>query len=225
MKHQAAVCLTCLGLLGSVPAMAQVFGAGSGVPSSSQDNQAGVKISSQPAAKQQETAARPVARTSEKATLTSEDVRDLLTPEEAKTMFTGSAKDGSQRGGSGMVMVDEKGNIKKTEKIFMYMRDFNIFRSVGGVTTCDLKLYALSNLDRKIISLDAKLVWPEMTTAVSFSNILPNTPTYFPYTLIGDGCYSLDKMPNIVVNRCRVRGMNSAECASKITWVTAVELK
>ncbi len=79
--------------------------------------------------------------------------------------------------------------------------------------------YSSSNLDRRLINLDVKLVWPNMTTVVSFANVQPNTQTYYNYALMGDGCYSMDKMPNIVVNRCRVKGMSSAECASNIVWL------
>ena len=36
---------------------------------------------------------------------------------------------------------------------------------------------------------------------------------------MGEGCYSMDKIPNIVVNRCRVSKMSARDCASKIRWL------
>ena len=92
---------------------------------------------------------------------------------------------------------------------------------MSNMAACDVRFIVLTNLDRKLVSLDVKLVWPGLTTALSFSNVEPNTPTYLDYTLMGNGCYNMDQMPNIVVNRCRVRGMNSAECADKIVWLSA----
>jgi len=59
-----------------------------------------------------------------------------------------------------------------------------------------------------------------MTTTLSFANVAPNTPTAYNYTLMGDGCYTMDKMPNIIVNRCRVKGLSSAQCADKIVWLS-----
>ena len=88
------------------------------------------------------------------------------------------------------------------------------------MATCDVRFNILSNLDRKITQLDIKLVWPEMTTTLSFSNVDPNTQTYYNYSLIGDGCYDMDVAPNIIVNRCRIKGMTASECANKLVWLS-----
>lgn len=128
--------------------------------------------------------------------------------------------DGSERGTAAVFEVNEDGEGKSVSKIFLYYDNFQISRSINGLTTCDVRFFVLTSLNSRLISLDAKLVWPEISTAVSFANVMPNTPTYYNYTLIGDGCYSMDKMPNIIVNRCRVRGLSSAECANKIVWLS-----
>ena len=39
---------------------------------------------------------------------------------------------------------------------------------------------------------------------------MPNRPTYVEYALMGKGCYSMDKSPNIVVNRCRGKGISAS---------------
>ena len=84
---------------------------------------------------------------------------------------------------------------------------------------CDVRFNILSNLDRKINQLDIKLVWPGLTMTLSFSNVSPNTQTYYNYALMGEGCYNMEKAPNIIVNRCRVKGMTSSECANKLVWL------
>lgn len=142
---------------------------------------------------------------------------EIFIPENA---FQKPTLDGSKRGGSVFSRLNEDGkSVVVKNKIFMFYKDFHINRSISGLTSCDVSIFVVTNLDRRLINLDVKLVWPELTTVVSFSNVQPNTQTYYNYTLMGDGCYSLDKMPNIIVNRCRVKGMSSAECASNIVWL------
>ena len=118
-----------------------------------------------------------------------------------------------------MVEVNDKGESRRAEKIFIYAENFKISNFLKNTVSCDIRFVVLANLDNKITQLDFKLVWPEMTTTLSFSNIMPNKPTYVDYTLLGDGCYSMDKMPNIVVNRCRVKGMSAVDCANSIVWL------
>lgn len=128
--------------------------------------------------------------------------------------------DGSERGGQAFVEVDEKGRLKKVDKIFLFYDDFKITNYISSTASCDVRFNILSNLDRKINQLDIKLVWPDMTTTLSFSNVNPNTQTYYNYALIGNGCYNMDIAPNIIVNRCRVKGMTASECANKLVWLS-----
>ena len=163
---------------------------------------------------------------SEKAVLNQEKMLEqVFIPGGGLDILSRPTEDGSKRGGMAVVEVNEDGHSRRAEKIFLYYDNFKISGYLSNSVTCDARFIVLSNLDRKLVSLDVKLVWPEMTTALSFSNVEPNTPTYLNYTLMGKGCYNMDKMPNIVVNRCRVRGMNSAECADKIVWLSAVQKK
>ncbi len=127
--------------------------------------------------------------------------------------------DGSERGGQAFVLVGPDGKMKKVTNIFLFYDDFKISNGMAGYTTCNVRFNIISNLDRKLSQFDIKLVWPKISTTLSFSDIPPNTQTYYNYTLLGEGCYTMDKAPNIVVNRCRAKGMTSAECAAKIKWV------
>ena len=110
--------------------------------------------------------------------------------------------------------------MKKVDNIFLFYDNFKVTNYLSNTASCDVRFNILSNLDQKISKLDIKLVWPEMTTTLSFANVQPNTQTYYNYSLLGNGCYNMDKAPNIIVNRCRVKGMTASECANKLVWLT-----
>ncbi len=145
---------------------------------------------------------------------------DIFIPEGELYRLNTPTKDGSVRGGQAFVEVDEKGRMKKASNIFLFYDQFEITNYLSSSAGCNVRFNLLSNLDQKITNLDVKLVWPGLTTTLSFSNVSPNTQTYYNYALIGDGCYNMDKAPNIIVNRCRVKGMTAAECANKIIWLS-----
>ena len=144
---------------------------------------------------------------------------DIFIPENELYRLDTPTVDGSVRGGEAFVMRDNDGRLRKVTNIFLFYDQFKINHAFGNFTSCDVRFNILSNLDRKISQLDVKLVWPKMTTTLSFSNVSPSTQLYVDYTLLGEGCYSMDKSPNIVVNRCRAKGMTAVECAKKILWV------
>jgi len=149
------------------------------------------------------------------------DDEDFFVPEnEIGRYLDTPTVDGSERGGQAFVMVNDKGEMKKIDYIFLFYDNFKISHGFANYTTCDVRFNIISNLDRKLSQFDVKLVWPDMTTTLSFSDIAPYTQTYYNYTLLGQGCYSMDKAPNIIVNRCRAKGMTSMECAEKIKWVS-----
>lgn len=126
--------------------------------------------------------------------------------------------DGTKRGSVGLYQKDGVFD-KDNSFIFLYYDDFSVNRSLGGGIRCSVRFVVTTTLARKLNTLSVKLVWPEIETALNFYDVPPNTDVYFNYTLMGDGCYSMDKIPNIVVNRCRVAKMSAQECASKIKWL------
>lgn len=149
------------------------------------------------------------------------DDEDFFVPEnEIGRYLDTPTVDGSERGGQAFVAVNDKGQMKKIDYIFLFYDNFKISHGFANYTTCDVRFNIISNLDRKLSQFDVKLVWPDMTTTLSFSDIAPYTQTYYNYTLLGQGCYSMDKAPNIIVNRCRAKGLTSMECAEKIKWVS-----
>ena len=124
---------------------------------------------------------------------------DIFMPQDTPLILFTKTTDGSKRGYVSMNAVDDKGNpVRSSSQIFLYYTDFRIDRSIGGQSTCDVRFFVNTNLNSRLINLDVKLVWPGMTTNLSFVDVPPNSPTYFDYALVGDGCYTMDKMPNIV---------------------------
>ncbi len=104
-------------------------------------------------------------------------------------------------------------------KIFLYYRDFKISRNLNNMVVCNMRFYVLSTFPQKINNISYRLKWPNMETALSFDDVEPNVATYFDYALLGNGCYDMDKAPNVIVNRCRMKGLSSQECANAIRWV------
>ncbi len=159
-----------------------------------------------------EAAAQAAAETAEE--------EDIFIPEGELYRLNTPTADGSKRGGAAFVELDEKGRMKKVEKIFLFYDEFKITSYSSSRGSCDVRFNILSNLDRKITQLDIKLVWPDLTTTLSFSDVEPNTQNYYHYSLLGNGCYNMDKAPNIIVNRCRVKGLTAAQCADKLVWLS-----
>lgn len=148
------------------------------------------------------------------------DEEEFFMPKDSLAQLKTPTLDGSVRGTSALQMIEKVNKRDPNQpEIFLFFDRFKIGRSLGGQTSCDVRFIVLTALDKRLISLDVKLVWPLMTTALSFNNVMPNTMTYINYTLLGNGCYDMDKIPNIIVNRCRIKGESSVKCAGKITWI------
>ena len=137
-----------------------------------------------------------------------------------------SKKDGIRRGAAEVSRVYRKGETMSaadSAAILLYYDNFNVFRSVSGRVTCNVRIHILSSLTNNLKNFSAKLVWPGLTTRVMFDDVMPNRVTYVDYALLGEGCYSMDKIPNIVLSRCRVKGLSASVCASKVKWVKRVK--
>ena len=108
---------------------------------------------------------------------------------------------------------------EEDELILLYMKDFSIYRSPSGQTRCSAKFSVLTTLPVKLSNISYRLKWPKMETVLTFSDVEPGVENHFDYGLLGDGCYNMDRQPNIIVNRCRAKGMTQRQCASKIRWI------
>ena len=128
--------------------------------------------------------------------------------------------DGSVRGRTSVrALIPDKQKKDNDQYILMYMENFTMEQIYEGTPSCSMRFIVLTNLDRKVSQFAVKLVWPQIATTLSFVDIRPNTRTYYDYTLLGEGCYTMDVEPNIIVNRCRIKGSSSKDCASKIRWL------
>ncbi len=162
---------------------------------------------------------RPAASKADEKSLPKADVQS--SKENAQTAPTLQKEPKLKRGYSAIRRLST-GNDDEAEDeqlIFLYYKDFNVTRTMSGMVMCDVKFIVLTTLDQKINNLSFRLKWPGMETSLSYNDVNPNEETYFPYTLVGDGCYTMDKIPNVIVNRCRVKGLSQQQCANKIRWL------
>ena len=104
-------------------------------------------------------------------------------------------------------------------RIILYYRNFKIDTTPSGRVMCDFDLIIHNSTPYKINTLNLQLVWPSIKTSASFYDVSPRSENYIPMTLMGKGCYSMDKYPNVVVNLCRIKGMSGEQCTSSIIWV------
>ena len=119
----------------------------------------------------------------------------------------------------GGVTVETTEENPEDELIMLYMKNFSIYKSPSGQTRCSARFAVLTTLPVRLSNISYRLKWPKMETTLSFNDIDPGVENHFDYALLGDGCYSMDRQPNIVVNRCRAKGMTQRQCASKIRWI------
>lgn len=120
----------------------------------------------------------------------------------------------------GHVTLETKDEDEDVQLIFLYMKNFSIYRTPSGQTRCSMRFAIVTTLADKLSTLSCRLKWPKMETTLNFVDVQPDVENHFDYTLLGDGCYNMSRQPNIVVNRCRAKGMNQRTCAGKIRWIT-----
>ena len=119
----------------------------------------------------------------------------------------------------GNVTVETTEENPEDELIMLYMKNFSIYRTPSGKVRCSARFAVLTTLPARLVNLSYRLKWPNMETTLSFNDVDPGIENHFDYALLGDGCYNMDKQPNIVVNRCRAKGMTQRQCAAKIRWI------
>jgi len=120
----------------------------------------------------------------------------------------------------GHVAIETDSDDDDVELIFLYMKNFSIYLSPTGKTRCSMRFAIVTTLPDKLSALSCRLKWPKMQTTLNFIDVLPDIENHFDYTLLGDGCYDMAKQPNIIVNRCRAKGISQRSCAEKIRWIT-----
>lgn len=100
--------------------------------------------------------------------------------------------------------------------------NYKINRGFGSWMSCSLRIYILNDMPYRISNIGLKLIWPEIETAIHMNQIEPGVKAYKDITLLGDGCLTMDKIPNIEVNRCRLKkeGSSFDECADAVRWFT-----
>ena len=114
---------------------------------------------------------------------------------------------------------DKDGKKLNNEVILIYMKNFNVYRTASRQVRCSVRFALVSTFKEKISNVSYELKWPKMSTRFSFSDIEPQREYYIDYLLLGDGCYTMDKTPNVIVNRCRVKNITQEACAASLRWM------
>lgn len=210
-----------VGLLGliSSAAEAQMFGSFGNKP---QNNP--LSSSSQQARPSQPVApSKPAIRGQQPVAVAAPSLNNLISPEDDEDDTEDAAQEPKDwNPDKGVVQIRFVGNevvVDDKPKTLLYMRNFKISQNLDGKTNCSMRFFVRSSAPEKITNLSFRLKWPKIETALSFDDVMPNVATYFDYSLIGDGCYSMDSAPNIIVNRCRIKGMSQRQCADTIQWI------
>ena len=207
---------------GAVPLSAQMF-EDAAVPTAEENQSAAPRFNNSWANPRRSQAAQPAAKSMEMPDLSVDKTGAQAAQDARKNAAEALSKSlAGKRGTSAIRRVYAKGEKPSAEEeslIFLFYKDFKINRTMGGLVMCDVRFIVLHTLENKINNLSFRLKWPEMETTLSYNEVMPNTETYFDYTLVGDGCYSMDKIPNVIVNRCRVKGLSQSACANKIRWL------
>lgn len=115
---------------------------------------------------------------------------------------------------NGEVVIDKD----KERSILVYYDNYQVHRGLDEYVRCSVRIYVLNDLVEKISSLGLKIYWPEISTSVQMNQLNPGVSTYKDIMLMGDGCFTMDKVPTIEVNRCRVKGMSQDKCADAVRW-------
>lgn len=129
------------------------------------------------------------------------------------------AKPLSQNVQTKVVLTADNASRFDSGKIQIYMRDFKVLQTLAGIASCSMKFYVQSTLATPITNISFRLKWPDLETPLSFNNLAPNEAVFRTQAFAGKLCYTLDRTPNIIVNRCRVKGMTQQDCATHIEWV------
>ena len=103
-------------------------------------------------------------------------------------------------------------------KILIYYDNYKIEKGLDNLVRCYFRLYVLNDLTEKLNNISFKLKWPEISTNIQMVQVQPGVRTYVDTMLLGEGCYSMDKVPVIEVNRCRVKGKTEDQCADAVRW-------
>lgn len=109
---------------------------------------------------------------------------------------------------------DGKINFEEEENIYLYYTNFKITQLLSGQPRCDISFVLFTSLSTTLSDISLRVQWPKINTGLQFQNVKPGEKNFYDYAFYGDGCYSMDKLPNIVINRCRIKGRTQKECAS-----------
>ena len=108
---------------------------------------------------------------------------------------------------------------KLPPRVLLYFKNFKIDLTPSGRVICSFDLTMRNATPNKINTFNAQFIWPSIKTTGSFYDVPAKSERYLSLALMGKGCYSMDKAPNIIVNHCRIKGMSAEECSEAVRWI------
>jgi len=103
---------------------------------------------------------------------------------------------------------------EEEEYIYLYYTNFKIQHTASGEPRCDIRFVLFTSLTTTLSDISLRVSWPKLDTGLQFVNVKPGQKYYYDYGFYGDKCYSMSKLPNITINRCRIKGRTQRDCAS-----------
>ena len=100
---------------------------------------------------------------------------------------------------------------------------FKLFKDLTGKTNCAFGVTLKSTLNKDIKNFSLRLVYPHRTFAFIYRNIKAGEADERFITTSGDICYNLTGVPDIDINRCRIYGAETNECAKRLIWDEKIE--
>lgn len=103
-------------------------------------------------------------------------------------------------------------------RIGITKNSFHIYQNAFNEPACDFTVTVKSSVNRYIKVMALNLIYSKSAFAFIFRDIKEGTSVTEPIRTMGDICYNLTGVPDIDINKCKILGAASKECAERIEW-------
>lgn len=95
---------------------------------------------------------------------------------------------------------------------------YKVFQSLAGITKCSFSVKLRSEINRQINMIALSLKYPDRSFAFIFRDIPEKGEQIKNITTVGDICYNLGGIPDISINKCKIKSASGDDCAKHIKW-------
>ena len=95
---------------------------------------------------------------------------------------------------------------------------FRLYRNAFNEPACSFNVTLKSDINRDIKIIALNLVYAKGVFAFVFQNVKGGKTTTQSIRTMGDICYNLSGVPDIEINKCKMLGAESKECAQRLEW-------